>query len=242
MEGRIEAMAQTKGGHKAEDGSGWIDSKEWVSGKQKDVEKGSKHFRDQVSNVKQLANVNKNDFLMIIGCFTGKYNCIFSRTCKTVGVDINRFALDVAEDYCKRKGNPKNCSFFLREKPLDEMFKGKTFTKVLMIDTTEHMLNEELEKTLSEIKPIMGMKSELVIYTPNRGHWSEWLRAIGISRIGGHINLKKPSELKEFVEQNGFFVKEFYLKPSTTPLAAIEKMLPLQFLKKRICLKAVKKR
>jgi SAM-dependent methyltransferase len=205
------------------------------------IERGSKFFEDQINNVKALVKANEKDFLLDIGCFTGKFEAIFSKTCRIFGVDINEKALDVARNYCKRKGNPKNCAFFLRNRPLDKMFGEQKFSKVLMLDFTEHVPDSELEKTLREIKPIMGKGGELIIYTPNRGHWSEWLRVVGVDRSEGHINLKKPKELKGLIEMNGFRVKELYLLPSATIIAPIEKLFPFEFMKKRICLKAALK-
>jgi len=227
--------------------SKWVESEKGTSANKAEVErrqsnfgseKYSKFYANQIKNVKELVDANEKDFLLDIGCFTGKFEAIFSHTCKIFGIDISKDALEVANQYCKKHGRQGNYGFFHRNKPLAKMFPGKKFSKAMMLDVTEHIPDAELAKTFAEIKQVLGQDGELIIYTPNKAHWSEWIRAIGIDRREGHINLKKAKELRQFVESNGFSVKELYLKPGTTVLDRLERILPFEFMEKRICLRA----
>ena len=203
---------------------GAILSNKEIDGKICRVESNNRFYQNQVRNVLKLVKPKDSDVILDVGCCSGKYEAIISHTCKIVGVDINPYAVKKAREYCEKTGNKKNWEVLLKDKPFSEMFETNQFNKIMLIDVTEHCRDKELVEMFSEVKKVCSSKAELVIYTPNKFHWTQ-----PFSRFTtrGHINVKTASQVKKFVEAQGLFVKELYFENVKFP-----------FFKKRICLTA----
>ena len=213
----------------------------FVSKRQLEIQKGHPFFADQIRNVDELVDAKPTDTILDIGCFTGKMEVHFSnKGNKIYGIDISKLVLSVARGFISKEGNSDNAKVFLRDRPLNMMFDGMKFDIILMSDVVEHMTSKVLKKTLNEIKPIMKENTRLCIYTPNKEHWTEWLRTLGIDKTVGHINVQSPEQLRKAVENNGFEIQKFYMKPSYH-CAFIERLIPFSFAKKRICIVAKRK-
>ncbi len=204
------------------------------------LEDGGMFSRDQTYNVRRLVKPTAQDCILDIGCSIGKYEALFSHICRIVGVDIQQRILEAANQYATKHGNPDNFDFRLYDKPLNEMFHGEKFTKIMMIDVTEHIPDEVLECLLGEVRPLASCSSRLLIYTPNKRHWTEFIRKTRlISPMPGHINLKTSSDLEDLLESNGYVIERMYYGPSFLPIVRlVETMLPLSIMKKRICITA----
>ncbi len=192
----------------------------------KRVRENHSFYQNQIKNVLNLIKIKKGDEILDIGCCSGKYEAIISHTCKITGIDIDAYAVKKANEYCKEKGKDGNWKVLLKTTTLSKMFKSKQFTKIMMIDFTEHCKDKELEKMFNELKEVCAENAELLIYTPNKFHWTSLIP----NHLPGHINLKTGNGLKRFVEKQGWVIKELYFEGKKLPL-----------FKKRLCLKAVVK-
>lgn len=119
---------------------------------------------------------------------------------------------------------------------------GGPFDVVLLADFVEHVLDDVLVPCLSSARAALAKDGALAIYTPNRDHWAERLKA----RVPGlqqedHIAVRPAARVVALAEAAGFRADDLFFSPSPYPvLGAFDRALPLVGLCRfRTCLRAL---
>jgi SAM-dependent methyltransferase len=119
---------------------------------------------------------------------------------------------------------------------------GGPFDVVLLADFVEHVLDEVLVPCLESAHRVLAPGGALAIYTPNRDHWAERIKAAvpGLQQED-HIAVRPAARVVALVEAAGFRVEDLFFSASPYPLVgALDRALPMVGLCRfRTCLRAV---
>lgn len=119
---------------------------------------------------------------------------------------------------------------------------GGPFDVVLLADFVEHVLDDVLVPCLGSARRVLASGGALAIYTPNRAHWAERIKAAvpGLQQED-HIAVRPADRVVELVRAAGFRVEDLFFSASPYPvLGALDRALPMVGLCRfRTCLRAV---
>ena len=119
---------------------------------------------------------------------------------------------------------------------------GGPFDVVLLADFVEHALDDVLVPCLESARRILTRGGVLALYTPNRAHWAERIKAAvpGLQQED-HIAVRPAERVALLVETAGFRVEDLFFSASPYPvLGALDRALPMVGLCRfRTCLRAV---
>lgn len=107
-------------------------------------------------------------------------------------------------------------------------FAGGAFDAVLLADFVEHVVDEVLRPGLEEARRVLAPDGALAIYTPNRDHWAERIKA-GVPGLQqeDHIAVRPSSEVARLVTEAGFAVDDLFFSASPYPLlGAVDRLFP----------------
>ncbi|MEO6573955.1 MAG: class I SAM-dependent methyltransferase [Polyangiaceae bacterium] len=182
-----------------------------------------RHYRDQY-----LALVQPKPGMKILelGCSSGKTTRIFAeKGCKVVSVDFDPHAIELARKWIADAGLSTEVEFKCCS--ADEVeIAGQGFDVITMLDFVEHVPDELLVSVLGKIRE-SKFDGTVCIYTPDRRHFTEVLREVGIlHQDKTHINLKSLTEWRAFFESHGMRVVSETRAPSHWPvLSSIERRM-----------------
>ncbi|MBI5198180.1 MAG: UDP-N-acetylglucosamine 2-epimerase [Nitrospirae bacterium] len=174
------------------------------------------HFQDKVRNVMELAvPISRGDVILDIGTCSGTFAFECGKYSNHVyGVDLSRNALL----YClgRRKELSGDHVEFLQCTADNLPFKGASFDKIVMGDIAEHLPNDVFHRTIDEVRRLLKTGGALIIYTPNRDHLFERLKArsIILKADPTHINLMTKRQMQDSLREKGFSIQKSYYKPS----------------------------
>jgi SAM-dependent methyltransferase len=116
------------------------------------------------------------------------------------------------------------------------------FDVVLLADVVEHVLDDVLVPCLASARKALRPGGALAIYTPNRAHWAERIKAAvpGLQQED-HIAVRPAERVVALVQAAGFRVEDLFFCASPYPfLGALDRALPMVGLCRfRTCLRAV---
>jgi SAM-dependent methyltransferase len=119
---------------------------------------------------------------------------------------------------------------------------GGPFDVVLLADFVEHVLDDVLVPCLESARRSLASGGALAIYTPNRDHWAERIKAAvpGLQQED-HIAVRPAARVVKLVEAAGFRVRDLFFSASPYPvLGALDRAFPMVGLCRfRTCLRAV---
>ncbi|HEY3348321.1 MAG TPA: class I SAM-dependent methyltransferase [Thermoanaerobaculia bacterium] len=119
---------------------------------------------------------------------------------------------------------------------------GAPFDVVLLADFVEHVLDDVLVPCLGSARRSLAPGGALAIYTPNRDHWAERIKAAvpGLQQED-HIAVRPAARVVALVAAAGFRMEELFFSASPYPLlGALDRALPMVGLCRfRTCLRAV---
>ena len=119
---------------------------------------------------------------------------------------------------------------------------GGPFDVVVLADFVEHVLDDVLVPCLESARRVLAPGGGLAIYTPNRDHWAERIKAAvpGLQQED-HIAVRPAARVVALVEAAGFRVEDLFFSASPYPLlGALDRALPMVGLCRfRTCLRAV---
>ncbi len=158
-----------------------------------------------------------------------------------VGIDAAAPAVEASREEALRRGVP-NVRFELADARDLSAFVGASFGTVVMADFVEHVPDEVLVPALAEARRVLVPGGALAVYTPNRDHWAERLKAAvpGLQQPD-HIAVRRAADVVALVARAGFVLDELFFSASPYPLlGAVDRLFPrLPLCRFRTCLRAL---
>jgi len=171
------------------------------------VKRNKRIYRHYKYEYQDLIKPIKGMRILEFGCSSGKTTCDFaSAGCIVTAIDFDPAAIELAKEWAVSSGVSESVSFVCI--PAEKFnFVGSDFDAVTMLDFVEHIPDLLLEQTVKNILQ-SGYHGPLLVYTPNRLHFTEILRVWGIlQQDPTHINLKSEFEWVSFFKDRGFHAK-----------------------------------
>ena len=163
------------------------------------------------------------------------------RVSSVVGIDAAPAAVAASQARLKVSG-ASNVRFLEADARDLSRVPGGPFDVVLLADFVEHVVDEVLVPCLASARSVLAASGALALYTPNRDHWAERLKAaVPILQQEDHIAVRPASRVVALVREAGFAVEELFFSASPYPvLGALDRALPMVGLCRfRTCLRAI---
>ncbi len=163
------------------------------------------------------------------------------RVASVVGIDAAPAAVAAARAEREGRGVP-NVSF--EEADARDLARAAAgpFDVVLLADFVEHVLDDVLLACLASARRVLAPGGALALYTPNRDHWAERIKAAvpGLQQED-HIAVRSSGRVVALVEESGFAVEDLFFSASPYPvLGALDRAFPMVGLCRfRTCLRAL---
>ncbi|MGA7990181.1 MAG: class I SAM-dependent methyltransferase [Thermoanaerobaculia bacterium] len=163
------------------------------------------------------------------------------RVLEVVGIDAAPAAIGAARARQAGRG-PANVRFERADaRDLSEV-RGRPFDVVLLADFVEHVLDDVLVPCLESARRALRPGGALAIYTPNREHWAERIKAaMPLFQQEDHIAVRTAHRVTALVAAAGFGVEDLFFSASPYPvLGALDRAFPMVGLCRfRTCLRAL---
>jgi SAM-dependent methyltransferase len=163
------------------------------------------------------------------------------RAHSVVGIDAARPAVAAARAEQSERGVP-NVRFEEADARDLSAVPGGPFDVVLLADFVEHARDDVLVPCLASARKALRPGGALAIYTPNRAHWAERIKAAvpGLQQED-HIAVRPADRVVALARAAGFRVEDLFFSASPYPvLGALDRAFPMVGLCRfRTCLRAV---
>ena len=198
--------------------------------------------RRRIGNVFALLPDVRGLRVVDLGCGMGTFTIETARAgAEAVGIDPAAAALAAARHVAaaEHAGGAR----FVRADAVRLPLRDESVDVALAADLTEHLDDETLRRVLGEARRVLVRGGTLVLYTPERSHLFEWLRAHGIvlKQDPSHIGVRTGEELARIVTAAGFEDARVRYLPSHLPgLNLLERALArrVPLLRRRVGLTA----
>ena len=166
--------------------------------------------------------------LLEVGSARGDTAFFFaSRVAEVVGIDAAGTAVAVSRAAAAARGLT-NVLFETADARDLAPFGNGSFDAVLLADFVEHVTDEILRPCLAEALRVLSPGGALGIYTPNRDHWAERIKA-GVPGLqqADHIAVRSSAEVVRLVAESGFLLDELSFTASPYPLlGGLDRLFP----------------
>lgn len=178
-------------------------------------------------NISGIYTPKKGEKVLDVGCGWGTVSLwLQKRDFKVVSIDSSPESIKYCRKMAAREGiNPK--SFVLKDGK-DTGFEAESFDAVYLPDVLEHVYRDDCLKIIEEAYRVLKPDGKLVIYTPNKQHFLEFMkkRNIILKNDPSHIDFKDMAFLKNSLKQKGFSInKAYYIESHIPALSKIEHLL-----------------
>ena len=163
------------------------------------------------------------------------------RVAEVVGIDASRAAVEASRVQAKTRGLA-NVRFEEADARDLTAAPGGPFDVVLLADFVEHVLDDVLVPCLESARRALAPGGAVAIYTPNREHWAERIKAaVPGFQQEDHIAVRPGARVVALVSAAGFRVEDLFFSASPYPLLGVlDRALPMVGLCRfRTCLRAV---
>jgi ubiquinone/menaquinone biosynthesis C-methylase UbiE len=146
---------------------------------------------------------------------------------EVVGIDAAGTAVEVARSAATAR-NLVNVRFETADARDLALFESGSFDAVLLADFVEHVTDEVLRPCLAEALRVLRPGGALGVYTPNRDHWAERIKAAvpGLQQPD-HIAVRPAAEVVRLVASAGFLLDDLSFSASPYPLlGGIDRLFP----------------
>ena len=215
-------------------------------------EGGTEHLQDldspfqkyRIDKVLQIYEPGPEERVLDLGCGWGTFCwALGHRVVEMVGVDFSRKSIDLCENRLARSAI--DGVSFLCADARDTGLEAESFDLVIGADLVEHLYPEDSQAVVAEAFRVLKRGGRLSLWTPNRGHFLEILKAhnILLRRDVTHVDYKSMERLKTLVGSEGFGLERaYYAESHIGGLRSIERSFQrwVPFLRRRIALLARK--
>jgi len=146
---------------------------------------------------------------------------------EVVGIDAAETAVEVARAAAAAR-KLANVRFETADARDLALFENRSFGAVLLADFVEHVTDEVLRPCLAEAFRVLAPGGALGVYTPNRDHWAERIKAAvpGLQQPD-HIAVRPTAEVVRLVANAGFLLEELSFSASPYPLlGGVDRLFP----------------
>ena len=193
--------------------------------------------RLRLAAVRDLVEPKPGERILDLGCAGGAVTHFLSTFgSEPIGVDAEPLAIETATVVFPRLR-------FEVADVTDLPFDDGSFAKAVAADLVEHLEDGSFGRMLAEVARVLMPGGTLSVYTPNRRHPIELLKAhdLLLARNETHVGLRDAGELEDALGLTGFRVERREWRPSYFPvLGALERLGGDRFqaLRYRLCLRA----
>lgn len=204
--------------------------------------RNARKYRDRDEALLRLVRPGPAMRLLELGSARGDTAFFFApHVALVVGVDAAAVAVERAREMSLERGVP-NVRFELADARDLSLFPDGSFDAAMMADFVEHVTDEVLVPALQEARRLLVPGGALAIYTPNRDHWAEKIKAAipGLQQPD-HIAVRPAARVVELVARAGFELDELFFSASPYPiLGDVDRLFgSLPVCRFRTCLRAV---
>jgi len=149
-----------------------------------------------------------SDRILELGSARGDFTfCLAEKAREVVGLDASEIALEMAEAERARRGLANIC--FVKGDVADlKAFGNASFDAIAAIDLVEHVDDPTLGAMLRECRRVLPPGGRLGVYTPDRAHWVERLKAhdLVLRQFPEHIAVRHAGDYERLVSEAGFAI------------------------------------
>ncbi len=205
-------------------------------------------YEERNRDALRVVDLGPADRVLELGSARGDVTFVLaSRAREVVGLDASDDALELAERARRARGIG-NVSFVKGDVADLSMFADASFDAVAAIDLVEHVDDPTLEAMLRESRRVLAAGGRLGLYTPDRAHYVERLKAHDfiLRQFPQHIAVRRADAYRRFLAEAGFAVDLDTWSVSPFPVVRLLESalapLPLvgETFRYRILLRAVK--
>lgn len=181
--------------------------------------RNSRKYRERDEALLRAVRPHAEMRLLEVGSARGDTAFYFApRVGQVVGIDAVESAVAAARAEAARRGIA-NASFETADaRDLSGLADG-SFDVVLLADFVEHVEDDVLVPCLAEARRLLVPGGALALYTPNRDHWAERIKA-GLPGLqqDDHIAVRPSAEVARLVAAAGFATEDLFFSASPYPL------------------------
>lgn len=169
-----------------------------------------------------------SDRILELGSARGDITFLLAeRAAEVVGLDASEIALEMAERERTKRGEA-NVRFVKGDVADLSAFASASFDAVAAIDLVEHVDDATLAAMLGECRRVLVPRGRLGIYTPDRAHYVERLKAhdVLLAQFPEHIAVRRVEAYERFLAAAGFAIDLLAWSVSPFPVVRwIERVL-----------------
>jgi 2-polyprenyl-6-hydroxyphenyl methylase / 3-demethylubiquinone-9 3-methyltransferase len=149
-----------------------------------------------------------SDRILELGSARGDFTFgLAEKAREVVGLDASEIALELAEAERARRGLT-NVRFVKGDVADLTAFRDASFDAIAAIDLVEHVDDPTLGAMLRECRRVLPPGGRLGVYTPDRAHYVERLkaRALVLKQFPEHIAVRRVGAYERFLAEAGFAI------------------------------------
>ncbi|HKC24627.1 MAG TPA: class I SAM-dependent methyltransferase [Thermoanaerobaculia bacterium] len=183
----------------------------------------ARKFAERNRDVLRLIEPKATDRILELGCARGDVTFLLAEKAgEVIGVDASEEALAMAETERKRRGLP-NVRFLAADVADLRGVADSSVDAVAAIDLVEHIDDPTLLAMLREVRRVLVPGGRLGIYTPERAHYVERLKAhdLLIRQFPQHIAVRRAKEYERLLASAGLAIELSTWSVSPFPLVRL---------------------
>ncbi len=188
-----------------------------------------KHDR-RIKQILSRVSFEPSDAVCEFGCGLGHILIAISDKMDFgLGIDVSEYAISKAAAFAKQAGITNiNFQSIDIEQIDDYSENAKSFDKVLMMDISEHLYDDTLQRFFGSAKSLLKPGGRIILHTPNAGYYLERMKArnLILKQFECHIAVRNFEQHLPLLESAGFSdVEVEYLPHYNRVLKVLDEIL-----------------
>jgi SAM-dependent methyltransferase len=176
-------------------------------------------WRERDRDIVRLVAPSAETTVLDLGSARGDVCFLLAPFCREViGLDAAPRAIQLAEEERRRRGL-RNVRFVLGDAADCAPIPDASVDVAAAMDLAEHVDDATLRAMLSACRRVLKPGGRLALYTPNREHYVERLKAhdLILKQFPQHIAVRRPDELASILRREGWNIEELGYSVSPFP-------------------------